>query len=260
MGFPQKWGATFGTGDGRVELRRLRRAGGVPQPQTWQVERAQFDEMLLDHADRAASRSLEGYRVLDATFEPDGVSIEVNEATRQPQGRRASRRVIDALRPLGPARPQVQSARRRAAAREHRLLRALLRRAAPGGLRAGDIRVIARDDLGWFWVIPISDELTSVGVVLRREVFDAWPRHDARRSLDTRHRRDARRRRADAGRAPRMAGARREGFLLRLRSDTPAIDGCWPATPDRFSIRCSRPGSRSRSNPASRRGARSATR
>ena len=43
------------------------------------------------------------------------------------------------------------------------------------GRRAGDIRVIARDDLGWFWVIPISDDLTSVGVVLRREVFDAWP-------------------------------------------------------------------------------------
>jgi flavin-dependent dehydrogenase len=43
------------------------------------------------------------------------------------------------------------------------------------GKRSGDIRVIARDDLGWFWVIPISDELTSVGVVLRREVFDTWP-------------------------------------------------------------------------------------
>ena len=34
------------------------------------------------------------------------------------------------------------------------------------GRRAGDIRIVARPDLGWFWLIPISDELTSVGVVL----------------------------------------------------------------------------------------------
>jgi flavin-dependent dehydrogenase len=34
------------------------------------------------------------------------------------------------------------------------------------GRRAGDIRVVARPDLGWFWLIPISEELTSVGVVL----------------------------------------------------------------------------------------------
>src|SRR5207249_2287205 len=36
------------------------------------------------------------------------------------------------------------------------------------GRRAGDIRIIARDDLGWFWMIPISSDLMSVGVVLPR--------------------------------------------------------------------------------------------
>ena len=36
------------------------------------------------------------------------------------------------------------------------------------GRRAGDIRIVAREDLGWFWIIPISDELMSVGVVLPR--------------------------------------------------------------------------------------------
>src|SRR4029079_7926805 len=30
------------------------------------------------------------------------------------------------------------------------------------GRRAGDIRVVARRDLGWFWLIPIRDELMSV--------------------------------------------------------------------------------------------------
>jgi flavin-dependent dehydrogenase len=49
------------------------------------------------------------------------------------------------------------------------------------GRRAGDIRIIGRDDMGWFWFIPVSPELMSVGVVLRRAVYDSWPRmsHEA---------------------------------------------------------------------------------
>jgi flavin-dependent dehydrogenase len=43
------------------------------------------------------------------------------------------------------------------------------------GRRAGDIRIVARADLGWFWLIPISDELMSVGVVLPRAAVQALP-------------------------------------------------------------------------------------
>ena len=45
----------------------------------------------------------------------------------------------------------------------------------PEGRRAGDIRIVARSDLGWFWLIPISEQLTSVGVVLPRSAFRALP-------------------------------------------------------------------------------------
>src|SRR5207302_947721 len=44
----------------------------------------------------------------------------------------------------------------------------------PDGRRAGHIRIVARDDLGWFWLIPISAALTSVGVVLPRDAFRAF--------------------------------------------------------------------------------------
>ncbi len=44
------------------------------------------------------------------------------------------------------------------------------------GRRAGDIRVVARADGGWFWLIPISDELMSVGAVLPRHAFQGQPR------------------------------------------------------------------------------------
>src|SRR6202043_3136463 len=39
------------------------------------------------------------------------------------------------------------------------------------GPRPDDIRLLARSDAGWFWIIPISKELTSVGVVLPKDLY-----------------------------------------------------------------------------------------
>jgi len=39
------------------------------------------------------------------------------------------------------------------------------------GPRPDDIRLIACNDAGWFWLIPISKELTSVGVVLPKTLY-----------------------------------------------------------------------------------------
>ena len=39
------------------------------------------------------------------------------------------------------------------------------------GPRPDDIRLIACNDAGWFWLIPISKELTSVGVVLPKALY-----------------------------------------------------------------------------------------
>jgi 2-polyprenyl-6-methoxyphenol hydroxylase-like FAD-dependent oxidoreductase len=46
------------------------------------------------------------------------------------------------------------------------------------GERPDDIRLIARDDAGWFWLIPISDELMSVGVVLPKPLYMRRPHGD----------------------------------------------------------------------------------
>src|SRR5262244_2972763 len=47
-GFPRKWGATFMTSDGEVErFADFGSATGIRAPQTWQVPRARFDELLL---------------------------------------------------------------------------------------------------------------------------------------------------------------------------------------------------------------------
>ena len=51
-----------------------------------------------------------------------------------------------------------------------------------------DIRLIAREDSGWFWLIPISKELMSVGVVLPKELYMQMPEGIARGALEARHR------------------------------------------------------------------------
>ena len=43
------------------------------------------------------------------------------------------------------------------------------------GDRPDDIRLVARADSGWFWLIPITSELMSVGVVLPKPLFMQLP-------------------------------------------------------------------------------------
>jgi flavin-dependent dehydrogenase len=38
------------------------------------------------------------------------------------------------------------------------------------GRRAGDIRMFTRADMGWIWLIPLSDTVTSVGAVIPQSV------------------------------------------------------------------------------------------
>jgi flavin-dependent dehydrogenase len=38
------------------------------------------------------------------------------------------------------------------------------------GRRAGDIRMFTRSDMGWIWLIPLSDTVTSVGAVIPQAV------------------------------------------------------------------------------------------
>jgi len=47
-----------------------------------------------------------------------------------------------------------------------------------------DIRIVARNDSGWFWLIPISDELMSVGVVLPRNRYLQFPAGTPKEQLE----------------------------------------------------------------------------
>ncbi len=174
--FPAKWGATFMTADGSVErFADFAVSPEVPRPQTWQVPRADFDTLLLRHAATCGADVREGHRVLDASFDPAGVSVRVcDDRDRTQQTRVAA--LVDAsgrfgllARKLGLRVDEPRLANIATFAHYSGVPRG-------EGRRAGDIRVVARRDLGWFWLIPISETLMSVGVVLPRRAFDALPR------------------------------------------------------------------------------------
>src|SRR5215470_5298436 len=79
-GFVEKWGASFRGPDGPDErYADFQTAPETPTPQTFQVLRERFDEILLRHAEKSGARVLEEHRLLDARFEPDGVTLQVSD-------------------------------------------------------------------------------------------------------------------------------------------------------------------------------------
>jgi FADH2-dependent halogenase len=179
--FPKKWGASFLTPDGRVErFADFAIAREVPAPQTWQVPRERMDALLLEHAGTSGADIRQGHRVLDVAFDEAGVSLTVRppaaDGDAAPPFTIRARAVVDAS-----GRAGILSRAFSLRVDEPSLANVAIFSHYAGvprgeGRRAGDIRVIARPDLGWFWMIPISDELMSVGVVLPQAAVLALPK------------------------------------------------------------------------------------
>jgi flavin-dependent dehydrogenase len=185
-GFPQKWGATFMLADGQAE--RYADFGIAPEvrtPQTWQVPRATFDELLLRHAATSGVDVHERQRVLDVTFDAGGVTATVaGSGGAQERLRVRARAIVDAS-----GRGGLLSRKFDLRIAEPRLANVAIFSHYSGvprlqGRRAGDIRIVSRPDLGWYWLIPISEALMSVGVVLPRAAFQKLPDLDHAALLD----------------------------------------------------------------------------
>ena len=180
-GFPKKWGATFMTPDGRVErFADFAISDEVRAPQTWQVPRERMDTLLLEHAAASGADVRQGHRVLDVAFDDDGATVSVRppaiDGASTATAAIRARVVVDAS-----GRAGLLSRAFSLRVDEPTLANVAIFSHYAGvprkdGRRAGDIRVVARRDLGWFWLIPISDDLMSVGVVLPQSVFLTLPK------------------------------------------------------------------------------------
>ena len=165
-GFLRKYGAEFTTGD-QSRLHRLwfGQNLGSAHEYTYQVERAAFDQLLLDHARESGCRVHEQTRVTSLE-NPDTEDMTLHGLG--PDGPRLldTRWVIDASGRNSFAGSRVGL---------RRTVTQKVRRVAIYGHFSGVTRnsgraeghiTIVRLNGGWFWIIPLAGDRTSVGLVL----------------------------------------------------------------------------------------------
>jgi flavin-dependent dehydrogenase len=165
-GFVEKWGASFRRPDGESEqYADFAHAVETPTPRSFQVSRERFDEILLRHAARSGVAVRERHRVLDASFDADGVTLRWADADGAEDGARVAA-VVDASGRAGVivnrfGRHEYDAMLQNVAV--HAQYKGVPR---AEGRRAGDIRMFTRPDMGWLWFIPLSDTVTSLGAVI----------------------------------------------------------------------------------------------
>ena len=171
LGFLYKGGAEFydeRTGDHTV----FSFAQGLPgtPDHAYQVERAKFDQAVLDCALRDGARFEPGVRVSGIETDAEGVTV------RTSAGDRRARFVVDATGQDALFAHREKSMRRiedfgLAAVFRHfdELSDEVWNELANDG--RGNIRVLMIDE-GWVWVIPLAGKRVSVGVVSRKRGID----------------------------------------------------------------------------------------
>jgi FADH2-dependent halogenase len=183
-GFVEKWGASFWEIDGTpASYVDFTAAVETPVPQTFQVPRARFDELLLRHAERSGVVVREGHRAVDAAFDAEGVTLRYAGPDGLEQTARVAA-VVDAsgragflARKIGRYQTDAMLQHVSVHAQYEGIPRA-------EGRAAGDIRVLTRGDVGWIWLIPISETVTSVGAVVPQALHRRESKATADESLD----------------------------------------------------------------------------
>lgn len=136
---------------------------------SYQVTRADFDKLLLDHAAESGAEVREETSVDDVNFSEDEVTLKISRKDGAADQIRA-RYVIDAG-----GRTSILSARFKLKKNYEHLQKISIFAHYDGMQRAegrdGTLTRMVRAIDRWFWVIPLTATRTSVGVVLDGAVF-----------------------------------------------------------------------------------------
>jgi flavin-dependent dehydrogenase len=161
-GFQPKFGATF-VDEENATSQTFYFLPGQPWPNySYQVPRAEFDTLLLEHARKRGVSVFQPAQVDDVRFDADGVTVTA-DAEGERLGVRAAV-VVDAS-----GRDAFMATRRGTRRRVPNLGKVALFAHWRGaermtGIDEGNIRIHVFPD-GWFWWIPLAGDLTSVGAV-----------------------------------------------------------------------------------------------
>lgn len=181
--FPEKLGARLYTHTGMMGRGvDFTAVGEVERPRTYQVCRERFDQILLDRAREVGVEVREEHRVLSFEASSDAATIVFAPAEGDSQRVRV-RAMVDATGRAGLLATKLGLRKDEPRLANIAVFSHFRQVPRLPDDRPDDIRIIARDDAGWFWVIPISDELTSVGVVLPKALFLQMPKLPAEERL-----------------------------------------------------------------------------
>ncbi|HEU4768732.1 MAG TPA: NAD(P)/FAD-dependent oxidoreductase [Pyrinomonadaceae bacterium] len=134
---------------------------------TWQVTRAQFDHLLINHAAEQGAVVHQGVLVKQVLFEGDqavGVEVQMQDGSRE---KFFAKVVVDATGQMA-----MLSNKFRWRVRDPKLKKAVLYSYIKGAHREPDLNggatLVLRTEPGsggWFWYIPLENDITSVGIV-----------------------------------------------------------------------------------------------
>ncbi len=134
---------------------------------TWQITRAQFDHLLIDHAAEQGAVVHQGVLVKQVLFEGDkavGVEVQMQDGSRE---QFFAKVVVDAT-----GQTAMLSNKFRWRVRDPKLKKAVLYSYFKDAHREPDLNggatLVLRTEPGsggWFWYIPLENDITSVGIV-----------------------------------------------------------------------------------------------
>jgi geranylgeranyl reductase family protein len=134
---------------------------------TWQVTRAEFDKFLFEHAQEQGAAAFQGTPVKRVLFDGEravGVEVQMNDGSIQTYRAKV---VVDAT-----GQQAILSNKFGWRVRDPKLKKAVLYSYFKGAHREPDLNggatLVLRTEpgsAGWFWYIPLENDITSVGIV-----------------------------------------------------------------------------------------------
>lgn len=140
-----------------------------PRARTWQVDRMTFDSMMMERAREAGAEVREGIKVLDF-LEEDGAVVGVT--AEDESGKRFELRAPVTMDASG--RDALFQRKKKWRKRDPKLNKIAIWTLYKGakrdpGVDEGATTIAYVKEKGWFWNIPLKDDIVSTGIVAERD-------------------------------------------------------------------------------------------
>ncbi len=174
-GFPKKYGASWhppvAKGEADISFDEFPQEG-ISQDYTYHVDRQKFDLLLLKHAESLGSRVYQGVQVSEVLFDEKSYARGIRLHIAGQEVEVPARMVVDASGRQTLLGKQLR-VKKNDPIFDQFAVHAWFKNVKKGKTRSGGYIHIyfLPVERGWAWQIPITDEITSMGIVAEKKVF-----------------------------------------------------------------------------------------